>query len=105
MSPSRLRGIGRGGLIPLCAGEGDYQQHAALARANRLPQEAMGAFPGGEIWPATLRAGRIAFYRSLGTLAAFGLGWGKRVEQVRQKARRDVASLGHGSGEKGRGPQ
>ena len=34
-----------------------------------------------------LAAGRIAYYRSLSTFAAFGQGWLKRVEQVRQKAR------------------
>jgi len=34
-----------------------------------------------------LAAGRIAYYRSLSTFAAFGRGWLKRVEQVRQKAR------------------
>jgi lysozyme family protein len=69
----------------------------------RLLQEAAGAFPDGAIGPAMLRAvrgvndiaalvdrlaaGRIAFYGALRTFAAFGRGWVKRVEQVRQKAR------------------
>jgi len=72
-------------------------------RAVRLLQEAVGAFPDGAIGPATpravrgandtaalldrLAAGRIAYYRSLSTFAAFGRGWLKRVKQVRQKAR------------------
>ena len=34
-----------------------------------------------------LAAGRIAFYRSLRTFAAFGRGWVKRAAQVRQTAR------------------
>jgi lysozyme family protein len=38
-----------------------------------------------------LAARRIAYYRSLSTYAAFGRGWVKRVEQVRQKARGMVA--------------
>jgi lysozyme family protein len=57
----------------------------------------------GAIGPATLRAlrgvndtaasvdrlaaGRIAYYRSLRSFAAFGRGWLERVAQVRQKAR------------------
>jgi lysozyme family protein len=34
-----------------------------------------------------LAARRFAYYRSLNTFAAFGRGWVKRVEQVRQKAK------------------
>ena len=81
----------------------DFAVNAGPARAVRLLQEAVGAFPDGAIGPATLRAvrgvddtaalvdrlaaGRIAFYRSLSTFAAFGRGWVKRVEQVKRMAR------------------
>ena len=86
----------------------DFGVNAGPARAVRLLQEAVGAFPDGAIGPATLRAvrgvndtaalvdrlaaARIAYYRSLGTFAAFGCGWVKRVEQVRQKARGMVSA-------------
>ena len=85
----------------------DFAVNAGPARAVRLLQEAVGAFPDGAIGPATLRAvrgvndiaglvdrlaaARIAFYRSLSTFAAFGRGWVKRVEQVKRVARGIVA--------------
>jgi lysozyme family protein len=80
----------------------DFGVNAGPARAARLLQMAIGAFPDGAIGPATLarlrsvndiealirRLGalREGYYRSLDTFRHFGPGWLKRVGEITRRA-------------------
>lgn len=82
----------------------DYAVNSGSGRAIKALQRAVGAQPDGFIGPQTLAAIRLArpnaaavveaicgeritFLRGLRTWPTFGKGWGRRVEDIRSRAR------------------
>jgi lysozyme family protein len=82
----------------------DFAVNSGAPRAIRALQRAVGAQPDGFIGPATMGAVRLAapnskavieaicndrldFLRGLRTWPVFGRGWGRRVEDIRARAR------------------
>jgi len=79
----------------------DFAVNSGVSRASRFLQAAVGVAQDGKIGPATIAAARhapevttinklcdarMAFLRSLSTFATFGVGWTRRVKDVRSRA-------------------
>lgn len=84
----------------------DFAVNSGVSRASRYLQRAVGALEDGKIGPATLAAARekpapgivetvcnyrLAFLRQLAIFDRFGMGWTRRVEDVRAKAKEMAA--------------